>query len=62
MDGRNIEHAFDCLVNEISKIVEKESTSGEIKNIQESNSITLDTNEKKKIDKEKAKKNNNNCC
>ena len=62
LDGRNIEHAFDCLVNEISKIVEKESTSGELKNIQESNAITLDTNEEKKIDKERGKKNNNNNC
>ena len=62
LEGKNIEHAFDSLINEITKKVEKEKTN-EIKNIEESKTITLNTTEEKKIDENKKIENKkNNCC
>ena len=62
LEGKNIEHAFDSLINEITKKVEKEKTN-EIKNIEESKTITLNTTEEKKIDENKKTENKkNNCC
>ena len=59
LDGKNIEHAFDSLIDEIAKKVEKDKVN-EIKVSQESLPITLDTNEKR--DKENDKNNNKNKC
>ena len=61
LDGKNIDHAFDSLINEIAKKVEKEKVN-ELKNVQETKAITLDTTEEKKLDKEKNKNKNKNCC
>ena len=60
LKGNNIEQAFDSLIDEIAKKVEKEKLS-EVKVIKESIPITLDTNEKK--EKDNGKNNNKkNCC
>ena len=60
LEGKNIEQAFDSLIDEIAKKVEKEKLS-EVKVIKESIPITLDTNEKK--EKDNGKNNNKkNCC
>ena len=60
LEGKNIEQAFDSLIDEIAKKVEKEKLS-EVKVIKESIPITLDTNEKK--EKNNGKNNNKkNCC
>ena len=60
LEGKNIEQAFDSLIDEIAKKVEKEKLS-EVKVIKESIPITLDTNEKKEIDNGK-NNNKKNCC
>ena len=60
LKGNNIEQAFDSLIDEIAKKVEKEKLS-EVKVIKESIPITLDTNEKKEIDNGK-NNNKKNCC
>ena len=60
LDGKNIEHAFDSLIDEIAKKVEKDKVN-EIKVSQESLPITLDTNEKKENENDK-KNNKKNCC
>ena len=60
LKGNNIEQAFDSLIDEIAKKVEKEKLS-EVKVIKESIPITLDTNEKKEIDNDK-NNNKKNCC
>jgi len=59
LEGKNIDYAFQSLINEIAKKVEKEKTN-ETKNIKDSSSITLDTKEEKNKDSDKSKK--NNCC
>ena len=60
LEGKNIEQAFDSLIDEIAKKVEKEKLS-EVKVIKESIPITLDTNKKK--EKDNGKNNNKkNCC
>ena len=60
LEGKNIEQAFDSLIDEIAKKVEKEKLS-EVKVIKESIPITLETNEKK--EKDNGKNNNKkNCC
>ena len=60
LKGNNIEQAFDSLIDDIAKKVEKEKLS-EVKVIKESIPITLDTNEKK--EKDNGKNNNKkNCC
>ena len=61
LKGNNIEQAFDSLIDEIAKKVEKEKLS-EVKVIKESIPITLDTNEKKEIDNGKNNNNKKNCC
>ena len=60
LDGKNIEQAFDSLIDEIAKKVEKDKVN-EIKVSQESLPITLDTNEKKENENDK-KNNKKNCC
>ena len=59
LDGKNIEHAFDSLIDEIAKKVENDKVN-EIKVSQESLPITLDTNDEKKENENV--KNNKNCC
>ena len=61
LEGKNIEQAFDSLIDEIAKKVEKEKLS-EVKVIKESIPITLDTNEKKEKDNGKNNNNKKNCC
>ena len=61
LKGNNIEQAFDSLIDEIAKKVEKEKLS-EVKVIKESIPITLDTNEKKEKDNGKNNNNKKNCC
>ena len=61
LEGKNIEQAFDSLIDEIAKKVEKEKLS-EVKVIKESIPITLDTNEKKEKDNGKNSNNKKNCC
>ena len=61
LDGKNIDHAFDNLINEIAKKVERDKIN-EAKNIQDSKGITLDTAEEKRNETDKNKKNNKNCC
>ena len=60
LDGKNIEYAFETLINEISKKVEKEKAT-EAKNVTESKAITLDTAEVKQKEKDQ-KKNKKKCC
>ena len=64
LDGKNVEYAFDILIDEIAKKVEKDKVN-ETKIVNESLTITLDTNEKKENEKDEKNKNNNkknNCC
>ena len=61
LKGNNIEQAFDSLIDEIAKKVEKEKLS-EVKVIKESIPITLETNEKKEKDNGKNNNNKKNCC
>jgi small GTP-binding protein len=61
LDGKNIDHAFDNLINEIAKKVERDKVN-EAKNMQDSKGITLDTAEEKRNETDKNKKNNQNCC
>jgi small GTP-binding protein len=61
LDGKNIDHAFDNLINEIAKKVERDKVN-EAKNMQDSKGITLDTAEEKRNETDKNKKNNKNCC
>ena len=61
LDGKNIDHAFDNLINEIAKKVERDKVN-EAKNMQDSKGITLDTAEEKRNETDKKKKNNQNCC
>ncbi len=60
LDGKNIDHAFDNLINEIAKKVEKEKAN-EVKNLQDSKGISLDTMGEKRNEKGN-KKNNQGCC
>ena len=60
LDGKNIDHAFDNLINEIAKKVEKEKAI-EAKNMQDSKGISLDTMGEKKNERGN-KKNNQGCC
>ena len=60
LDGKNIDHAFDNLINEIAKKVEKEKAN-EAKNLQDSKGISLDTMGEKRNEKGN-KKNNQGCC
>ena len=69
LEGKNIEYAFENLVNEIAKKVEKEKEKNlkNVKNMDEGKTITLDTNIiKDKINGEKdnnnSKGNKNICC
>ena len=61
LEGKNIENAFDNLINEITKKVEKEKIN-EIKNVEESKTITLNTNEEKKIEENKKNDNKKKIC
>ena len=61
LDGKNIDHAFDNLINEIAKKVERDKVN-EAKNMQDSKGITLDTAEEKRKETDKNNKNNKNCC
>ena len=63
LQGKNIEHAFDSLIDEIAKKVEIEKVD-EKKVISESKAITLNTEEVKKNEKDNKNKNKNNqkCC
>ena len=62
LDGKNVEYAFDILIDEIAKKVEKDKVN-ETKIVNESLTITLDTNEKKENEKDEKNKNKkNNCC
>ena len=58
LDGKNVEYAFDILIDEIAKKVEKDKVN-ETKIVNESLTITLDTNEKKENEKDEKNKNNN---
>ena len=60
LDGKNIDHAFDNLINEIAKKVEKEKAN-EAKNLQDLKGISLDTMGEKRNEKGN-KKNNQGCC
>ncbi len=61
LEGKNIENAFDNLINEITKKVEKEKIN-EIKNVEESKTIILNTNEEKKIEENKKNDNKKKIC
>ena len=58
LEGKNIEYAFENLINEITKKVEKEKEKN-IKNINEGKTITLDTNNNKDGNNNKEESNNN---
>ena len=66
LEGNNIEYAFESLINEITKKVEKEKEKNIIKK-EEGKTITLDTNNDKDKSKNgendnKIKGSKNNCC
>ena len=66
LEGNNIEYAFESLINEITKKVEKEKEKNIIKK-DEGKTITLDTNNDKDKSKNgendnKIKGSKNNCC
>jgi Ras-related protein Rab-11A len=59
LNGKNVEYAFENLINEILKKVEKEKIN-EAKQLSESKAITLETADRKQ--NEKDSKNKKKCC
>ena len=69
LEGKNIEYAFECLINEITKKVEKEKNGKNSIKKEEGKGITLDSNinkERNRIDisdnNNNIKRNSNLCC
>ncbi len=69
LEGKNIEYAFENLINEITKKVEKEREKNNkiVKNKDEVKAITLDTNnirenKDESENKNNSKQNKNSCC
>ena len=59
LNGKNVEYAFEKLINEILKKVEKEKIN-EAKQLSESKAITLETADRKQYEKDSQKK--KKCC